>query len=93
MIIRNIRQCSVAVKCQLLLSLFNISTLTHLKVPFNRIFRTQMGQQHRTKMSKNLIKRGLDPFKVIIRKLISSLRTRIMQNMGEQGKKPTKAEL
>ena len=92
MIIRNFTQCSDAVKCQLfqsfctsfycasLWSSYDIETLKRLKVAYNRIFRTLMGLQQRARMSENLIRRGLDPFKVVMRKLVCSFRTRIIQS-------------
>ena len=92
MIIRHFTQCSDAVKCQLfqsfctsfycasLWSSYNIETLKRLKVAYNRIFRTLMGLQQRARMSENLIRRGLDPFKVVMRKLVCSFRTRIIQS-------------
>ena len=58
---------------------YNIETLKRLKVAYNRIFRTLMGLQRRARMSENLIRRGLDPFKVVMRKLVWSFRTRIIQ--------------
>ena len=36
--------------------------------------------KHRARMSDNLIRRGLDPFKVVIRKLVCSFRSRIIQS-------------
>ena len=92
MIIRNFTQCSDAVKCHLfqsfctsfycssLWSSYNVETLKRLKVAYNRIFRTLMGLQQRARMSENLIRRGLDPFKVVMRKLVCSFRTRIIQS-------------
>ena len=43
-------------------------------------FRTLMGLQQRARMSENLIRRGSDPFKVVMRKLVCSFRTRIIQS-------------
>ena len=92
MIISNFTQCSDAVKCQLfqsfctsfycvsLWSLYNIKTFKRLKEAHNRIFRTLMGLQQRERMLENLIRRSLNPFTVIIKKLICSFRTRIMQS-------------
>ena len=96
MIIKNFIQCSDAVKCQLFQSFCTsfycaslwssyIKTLKRLKVAYNRIFRTLMGLQQRARMSENLIRRGLDPFKVIIRKLVCSYRTRIIQSNNVLG--------
>ena len=91
-IIRNFKHCSDAVKCQLfksfctsfycasLWSSYTIESLRHLKVAYNRIFRILMGLHHRARMSENFIKRGLDPFKVIIRKLSWSFRCRVLQS-------------
>ena len=91
-IIRNFKHCSDAVKCQLfksfctsfycasLWSCYTIESLRHLKVAYNRIFRILMGMHHRTRMSENLISRGLDPFKVIVRKLSWSFRSRVLQS-------------
>ena len=91
-IIRHFSKCNVDVKCQLfrsfctsfycssLWSSYNIRTLQHLKVAYNRIFRILMGLQHRTSMSENFIKRSLDPFKVIVRKLTCSFRSRILHS-------------
>ena len=91
-IIRNFKHCSDAVKCQLfksfctsfycasLWSFYTIKSLRHLKVAYNRIFRILMGMHHRTRMSENLISRGLDPFKVIVRKLSWSFRSRVLQS-------------
>ena len=91
-IIRNFKHCSDAVKCQLfksfctsfycasLWSSYTIESLRHLKVAYNRIFRILMGMHHRTRMSENLISRGLDPFKVIVRKLSWSFRCRVLQS-------------
>ena len=39
-----------------------------------------MGLKQRARMSENLIRRGLDPFKVVMRKLVCSFRTRIIQS-------------
>ena len=91
-IIRNFKHCSDAVKCQLfksfctsfycasLWSCYTIESLRHLKVAYNRIFRILMGMHHRTRMSENLISRDLDPFKVIVRKLSWSFRSRVLQS-------------
>ena len=90
-IIRNFKHCSDAVKCQLfksfctsfycasLWSSYTIESLGHLKVADNRMFRILMGMHHRARMSENLIRRGLDPFKAIVRKLSWSFRCRVLQ--------------
>ena len=84
MLIRNFRQYTDAVRCQLfqsfctsfycssLWSSYTFEIIKRLKVAYNKIFHTLMGVQH---MLENLIKRGQDPFKVITRKLICSLGT------------------
>ena len=89
-IITNFSQCSVDVKCQLfrsfctsfycasLWSSYCIETLRRLQFAYNRIFRILMGLHYRTRMSENLISKGLSPFKVIVRRLIGSFRNRIL---------------
>ena len=66
--------------CASLWSSYNIETLRRLKEACNTISRTLMGLQQRARMLENLIRRGLDPFKVIIRKWVCSFRNRITQS-------------
>ena len=91
-IIRNFKHCSDVVKCQLfksfctsfycasLWSCYTIESLRHLKVAYNRIFRILMGMHHRARMSENLIRKGLGPFKVIVGKLSWSFGCRVLQS-------------
>ena len=91
-IIRNFRTCNADVKCQLfqsyctsfyctsLWSSYNVDTLERLKVAYNRTFRILMGLHHRSSMSENFIRRGLNPFKVVIRKLTFSFRNRVLRS-------------
>ena len=46
----------------------------------NTILRILMGMHHSAKMSNNLIRRGLDPFKGIVRKLSWSFRCKVLQS-------------
>lgn len=88
-LIRNFKECNESVKCRLfqsyctqfygaaLWSCYNDETMRLLKVAYNRIFRILLGLEHRCSMTTNFISRGLNPFPVVIRKLIYSFRNRI----------------
>ena len=89
-LIRNFKNCSEDVKCHLfraycsniycsfLWSKFNAETMRRLKVAYNRVFRILLGLQHRVSMSASFISRGMDPFPVLLRKSITSFRTRVL---------------
>ena len=93
MLIRNFKSCSDSVKCQLFQSFCTsiycaplwtnyskVGSLDRLKVAYNRVFRILMNLQHRTSMSENFISRGLNPFTVVVRKLIGSFRNRVLHS-------------
>jgi hypothetical protein len=89
MIIRNFKHCCESVKCQLFKSFctsfycsplwcyFNVESLRRFKVAYNRIFRILLCLSHRTSMSFSFITRSLDPFQVLLRKAVGSLRKRL----------------
>lgn len=91
-IIRNFSKCTEDVKCQLFQSFctnfycaslwcsYRVQSLQSLQVAYNRVFRMLMGLEQRASVSENLINRGLNPFKVILRKQMCSLRKRILQS-------------
>ena len=58
---------------------YNIESLRHLKVAYSKIIHILMGKHHRARMSENFIRRGLDPFKVIVRKLPWSFRCKVLR--------------
>lgn len=92
MLIRNFKQCNDTVKCLLFKSfcsnlygaaLWNSYTqknLDQLKVAYNRVFRILMNLEGRISMSECFIRYRLDPFKVLVRKAIRSLRERIINS-------------
>ena len=93
-IIRNFSHCSDDVNCQLFQSYctnfycaplwccYNTESMRLLKVAYNRVFRILMNLVHRTSMSTNFVSRGMNPFKVIIRWLTGSFKSRIFNSMN-----------
>ena len=93
-IIRNFSYCSDDVTCQLfqiyctnfycasLWCCYNTESMRLLKVAYNRVFRILMNLVHRTSMSTNFVSRGMNPFKVIIRRLTGSFKSRIFNSMS-----------
>ena len=91
-IIRNFSKCSEQVKCHLFSSFCTsfycaplwhhctIESLRRMKVAYNRIFRILLGLEYRISMSNAFVTRGLNPFIVIVRKLIVSLRKRLLNS-------------
>ena len=89
-LIRNFNKCTDEVKCLLfktfcsniycsaLWNKYNVESMRQLKVGYNRVFRILLRLEHRVSMSANFISRRLDPFPVVLRKSISSFRTRIL---------------
>ena len=89
MIIRNFKHCCESVKCQLFESFctsfycsslwcyYSGEALRRLKVAYNRVFRILMGLHYRTSMSFSFISNGLNPFPVLLRKSVGSLRKRL----------------
>ena len=89
MIIRNFKHCAEYVKCQLfqsfctsfycapLWTVFSNESVRRIKVAYNRVFRILIGLEHRTSMSEAFICRNLNPFSVVIRKLIVSFKMRL----------------
>mgnify|MGYP006914934456 CR=1 FL=1 len=64
--------------CSALWNKYNVESMRQLKVAYNRVFRILLRLEHRVSMSANFISRRLDPFPVVLRKSISSFRTRIL---------------
>ena len=93
-IIRNFSHCSDDVKCELFQSYctnfycaplwccYNTESMRSLKVAYNRVFRILMNLVHRTSMSANFVFRGMNPFKVILRRLTGSFKSRIFNSMN-----------
>ena len=91
-LIRNFRNCTDEVKCHLfktfcsniycsaLWNKYNKESMRQLKVAYNRVFRSLMHLEHRVSMSPSFIRRGLDPFPVILRKSVSSFRKRVLDS-------------
>lgn len=91
-IIKNFKQCSDEVKCQLfqsfctsfycvsLWSVYTAESLRRMRVAYNRVFRILLGLEHKTSMSEAFIIRGLNPFSVIVRKLIVGFRQRLLNS-------------
>ena len=92
MLIRNFKRCNESVKCLLFKSFcsnlysaalwnsYKQKNLDQLKVAYNRVFRILMSLQGRVSMSAVFVNYSLDPFKVLIRKSIRSLRERIVNS-------------
>jgi hypothetical protein len=89
-LIRNFKKCTDEVKCHLfktfcsniycsaLWNKYNVESMRQLKVAYNRVFRILLRLEHRVSMPANFISRRLDPFPVVLRKSISSFRSRIL---------------
>ena len=89
-IIRKFKHCSDNVKTQLFQSYctnfycaplwcnYSAESFRQVKVAYNKIFRNLLGLDRRTSMSAAFVTRHLNPFIVILRKLIVSFRTRIL---------------
>ena len=89
-IIRNFKHCSEPVKFQLFQSYctnfycaplwckYNTEAFRQLQVAYNKIFRTLLQLEGRTSMTTAFVSRHLNPFIVIMRKLIVSFRSRIL---------------
>ena len=92
MITKNFRQCNEQVKCQLFNTfcrsfycapLWNnctIESLRRVKVAYNRVFRNLLLLKGRLSMSNAFVNRQLDPFVVVLRKLVVSFRSRLLKS-------------
>ena len=92
MLIRNFKHCNDSVKCQLFLSFctsfycaplwlrYKKESLRRLKVAYNRIFRILLKLEHRISMSESFIRVGMNPFPVLVRKMVVSFRDRILSS-------------
>ena len=63
--------------CAPLWTIFSNESVRRIKVAYNRVFRILIGLEHRTCMSEAFICRNLNPFSVVIRKLIVSFKMRL----------------
>ena len=91
-IIRKFKHCSDNVKTQLFQSYctnfycaplwcnYSAESFRQVKVAYNKIFRNLLGLDRRTSMSAAFVTRHLNPFIVILRKLIVSFRARILRS-------------
>ena len=55
-------------------------SLRRLKVAYNRIFRILLKLEHRISMSESFIRVGMNPFPVLVRKMVVSFRDRILSS-------------
>ena len=88
-LVRNFKHCTIDVKCKLFKAFcsnfyclplwrkFNISTMSHVKVAYNRVFRKLFALNHRCSVSQELLSRDIDPFPVIIRKSVFQFKSRL----------------
>ena len=91
-IIRKFKHCSETVKSQLFQSYctnfycaplwcnYTAESFRQVKVAYNKIFRNLLDLDRRTSMTAAFVTRHLNPFIVILRKLIVSFRARILRS-------------